>query len=54
MVVADHTFVNSGFHRRQLFDALPALLDRAPDHGHSHLIDEVQARTTVLGSPIEE
>jgi glycosyltransferase involved in cell wall biosynthesis len=48
MVVADHTFVNSDFHRRQLFEALPPLLERAPDHRHTHLLAPVKARTTVL------
>jgi len=48
MVVADHTFANSGFHRDQLFGALPDLLDGAPDHRHSHLVDRVRSRTTVL------
>jgi glycosyltransferase involved in cell wall biosynthesis len=48
MVVADHTFVNSDFHRRKLFEALPALLQGAPDHRHTHLIAPVDARTTVL------
>jgi glycosyltransferase involved in cell wall biosynthesis len=48
MVVADHTFVNSGFHRRKLFEALPALLQGAPDHRHTHLVAPVEARTTVL------
>jgi glycosyltransferase involved in cell wall biosynthesis len=48
MVVADHTFVNSDFHRRKLFEALPPLLENAPDHRHTHLVAPVQARTTVL------
>jgi glycosyltransferase involved in cell wall biosynthesis len=48
MVVADHVFVNSAFHRDQLFGALPDLLGRAPDHRHDHLLDAVRARTTVL------
>ena len=48
MVVADHTFVNSDFHRRKLFEALPALLQGAPDHRHTHLIAPVEGRTTVL------
>jgi glycosyltransferase involved in cell wall biosynthesis len=48
MVVADHTFVNSDFHRRKLFEALPPLLEKAPDHRHTHLISPVKARTTVL------
>ena len=46
--MGDHTFVNSDFHRRKLFEALPALLEGAPDHRHTHLIAPVDARTTVL------
>jgi len=48
MAVADHTFVNSAFHRDRLFDALPDLLDGAPDFRHSHLVERVRARTTIL------
>lgn len=53
MLVADHTFVNSAFHRDQLFGALPDLLDGAPDHRHSHLIGAVRERTTVLPVGVE-
>ncbi len=48
MVAADHIFVNSAFHRDALFDALPELLGRPPDHRHDHLLDAVEARTTLL------
>lgn len=48
MVAADHVFVNSDFHRTALFDALPDLLERPPDHRHVHLIEAVRARCTIL------
>jgi len=48
MLAADHIFVNSAFHRSALFDALPELLERPPDHRHDHLLDAVTPRCTVL------
>lgn len=53
MVAADHVFVNSAFHRRALFDALPDLLDGPPDHRHRDLLEPVEARTTLLPVGVE-
>ncbi len=53
MVAADHVFVASEFHRRELFAALPAALTDVPDEPHGHLLAEVEARTTVLPVGVE-
>ncbi len=53
MVAADHVFVASGFHRRELFAALPAALADVPDEAHGHLLPAVEARTTVLPVGVE-
>ncbi len=41
------------FHRRALFDALPAALAAVPDEPHDHLLAEVAARTSVLPVGVE-
>lgn len=48
MVAADQVFLNSQFHRDELFAELPKLLNRAPDLGHQHLLDGVRSKTSVL------
>ena len=53
MVAADHVFVASEFHRRELFAALPAALADVPDEPHGHLLPAVEARTTVLPVGVE-
>jgi glycosyltransferase involved in cell wall biosynthesis len=53
MAAADHVFVASEFHRRELFAALPAVLADVPDEGHGHLLAAVEARTTVLPVGVE-
>lgn len=53
MVAADRIFVNSEFHRRELFAELPKLLKRAPDLSHADLLDGVSDRTSVLPVGIE-
>lgn len=53
MVAADRIFLNSEFHRRELFAELPKLLNRAPDHSHSDLLEDVSNRTAVLPVGIE-
>jgi glycosyltransferase involved in cell wall biosynthesis len=53
MVAADHVFVATQFHRRALFDALPAALVAVPDQPHDHLLAEVAARTSVLPVGVE-
>jgi glycosyltransferase involved in cell wall biosynthesis len=47
-VAADAVWFNSAFHRDALRSALPDLLRAQPDPSHSHLIDDVFARSTVL------
>lgn len=53
MVAADRIFINSRFHRDELFTELPKLLKRAPDESHAQLVAEVEARTSVLPVGIE-
>lgn len=48
MTVADRVLFNSEFHRNAWFEAVPRLLKHFPDHTHTHLIDEVAARSDVL------
>ncbi len=53
MVAADQVFINSAFHRDELFAELPKLLSRAPDLSHTRLLDEVRQKTAVLPVGIE-
>ena len=48
MVVADAVFFNSGFHHDAWFGRIGTLLNRFPDHQHSHLLDDVTAKSSVL------
>ena len=48
MTVADRVFFNSEFHRSSWFEAVPRLLKHFPDHTHTHLIDDVDAKSGVL------
>lgn len=47
MVAADAIWFNSAFQRDGLFAALPKFLNHQADHKHTHLIDEVAARSFV-------
>lgn len=53
MVAADEVWCNSRFQLDELLGALPALLDRAPDESHAHLLDEVSARCSVVPVGVE-
>ena len=53
MVAADRVYVNSEYHRRTLAEALPGLLDQAPDLAHHHRLDEILDRTSVLPVGVE-
>ncbi len=48
MTAADLVFFNSAYHRAEWFSALPNLLKHFPDYTHTHLVDEVAARSEVL------
>ncbi len=48
LLAADRVVFNSEFHRRALLDALPALLDDAPDHPHHGRLPVLAAASTVL------
>lgn len=45
---ADLVLFNSAYHRAVFWERVPALLDRLPDHRHTHLVAEVEARSEVL------
>lgn len=47
-LVADRVIFNSHYHREVWFAELPRLLKHFPDYNHLHLIDQVQAKSTVL------
>lgn len=53
MEAADAVWWNSAFHRDQVLGALPVLLGRFPDHRHSDLIGEVEARSSVMPVGVE-
>ncbi len=53
MVAADRVFINSHFHRDELFTELPKLLKRAPDASHACLLTDVAAKTSVLPVGVE-
>ncbi len=48
MRAADEIWFNSQFHLEDWFAALPALLERAPDHQHLPLIPETRDRSLVM------
>jgi glycosyltransferase involved in cell wall biosynthesis len=48
MLAADLVVFNSDYHRDEWFTALPRFLARLPDHRHSGLVDDVEARSIVL------
>ena len=48
MAAADEVWCNSTFQRDGLLDALPALLDRAPDRSHISHLPEVANRCHVV------
>lgn len=48
MLAADVVVFNSGFHRDDWFEHLPAFLRRFPDHRHTVRIDAVRARAVVV------
>ncbi len=48
MLVADRVFFNSRYHLEDWFDALPNMLKHFPDYSHTHRIQEVRARASVL------
>ena len=54
MCAADVVVCNSEHHRRELFGALPRFLRRFPDHRHSSLLAEVEARSTVVPVGIDD
>jgi glycosyltransferase involved in cell wall biosynthesis len=53
LVAADHVIFNSAFHHRDLFEQLPSLLARLPDHRHLHRLDEVRAKSSVIPIGVE-
>ena len=53
LVAADAVWCNSRFQLGELTGALPALLDRAPDMPHHHLLDEVVDRCSVVPVGVE-
>lgn len=48
LVAADAVWFNSEFHRTELLGSLPEFLGRVPDHEHTHLIDIVAERSSVV------
>jgi glycosyltransferase involved in cell wall biosynthesis len=48
MAAADRVLFNSEHHLREVFEHLPALLARFPDHRHTHLMHAVRARSEVV------
>jgi glycosyltransferase involved in cell wall biosynthesis len=47
-VAADAVFFNSPYHRDVFFSELPRLFKSFPDYTHTHLVDSVAAKTSVL------
>ncbi len=48
MTVADRVLFNSEYHHNVWFEAVPRLLKHFPDNTHTHLIDDVAAKSEVL------
>ncbi len=53
MAAADRVVCNSAFHRDELFAALPPMLARFPDHRAAAAVEEVRARTSVVGVGVD-
>lgn len=53
MCAADRVFFNSTFHRDHWFERIGSLLKRFPDHRHSHLVDAVAAKSSVLAVGVD-
>jgi glycosyltransferase involved in cell wall biosynthesis len=53
MVVADAVFFNSRYHHDAWFRHIGVLLNRFPDHTHSHLLEEVTAKSSVLAVGVD-
>ncbi len=48
MLAADRVFFNSRYHLDDWFGALPNMLKHFPDYSHTHRLEEVRARASVL------
>lgn len=53
-LAADEVWWNSDFHRRELLEALPRLLERMPDHRPTEAVEELRGRSRIYPQGVDD